>query len=321
MTSPKPTARRDSSLDALKWISIIGVISFHLYFPNRYSAATIQGIELVNHVFGWCVLSFFSISGYLARTKQPVTSYIKLRAPRLLVPYFLVSLASYAVLVAINRFGIYRTPDILDPLHFASLLYSLQGFGPQLYFLPYLFLIGLVWTLLSRWFSPSVILVGNVVALGLQCLYLPPAQAHGAGIDRILLYAVAFSLGAFLRHHHLADVAKVRLVAVGFALGLILLAITRLEILIHLFSPPIIYLAMRRLPANFTSVFSNPFLNPGAVYLWHCPILLPTFSVVLYKAGIYEGLNALLACVFAVLGSLAIHFILGKCKLQPYFSL
>lgn len=317
---------KDLIIELLRWVAMIGVLIQHSNFVGRYSDRTVSAIGVLKEVTSWCVLLFFTVSGYLTSDRgTPLLEVVRRRARRLLVPFVLCSTVSFLGLLLIRRLGIYQSADA--DLTWASLgrrLLDLSGFGPQYYFLPYLFLAAVGAAALARFITSLQTVLLCAAVLALQCAFVaPPPFATGYGLDRIPLYALAFALGRVLRpenaRHH-------RLVLMGLAatsvlaIGLLIFGV-RASWLLHLGVPVWMYLALRRLGAARRIPAGLVSQSSGAVYLWHAPIILPASTVLLARLHVTDGLNLVVAWAVTIVICLAIHAALGKARLQSYLSL
>lgn len=123
---------RIGTLDVLRHLFAVAVIFQHMPSKTRYSPELNRTIgELVSYVDG-AVLGFFLISGLLSSSGSGNASFFasaRRQAWRLLLPFTLFSLLYGVLLTALGKSsledGLWR-------------LLTLQGSGPQLYFLPYL---------------------------------------------------------------------------------------------------------------------------------------------------------------------------------------
>jgi hypothetical protein len=319
---------KDMIIELLRWLAMIGVLIQHSNFVGRYSDRTVAAITMAQQLTAWCVLLFFSVSGYLTSDRgAPFVEVVRRRARRLLVPFVLCSTVSFLGMLLIRRLGIYQSADAAADLTWRALgerLVLLQGFGPQYYFLPYLFLAAVGAAALGRFISGAQTFVLCAVVLALQCaLAAPPPFTTGYGLDRIPLYALAFALGRVLRPENARFHRPVLLALAAttvVALGLVAAGIHALW-LVHLGVPVWMYLVLRRLGAGPHIPARLVSQSTGAVYLWHAPIILPACTVMLARAHITEGLNLVTAWAVTIAICLALHAALGKLRLQSYLSL
>ena len=317
--------RRDYAIEILRWISILAVVAHHGVFLERYSATTVQCILEFKRTIGWCVVAFFAISGALMKSDTPFPTLVSSRARRLLVPYVAVSVLSFALIWTVNRSGIYHTSDFATsgdwPLLFRNIL-QLNGYGPQLYFLPYLFFVTVIFRGLLQFLSPSVAIAVLFCGLCAQAIWTPwPVGSLGPGWDKWLLYTFAFALGHWFKNS-LDGRTRVRLLVLlsATACGGLAAAALGKSWPIDLVVPFWIYAALKCwTPGPMFKKILDRF-NPGAIFLWHAPFLLAAISVGLNRLGIVQGWNYLGSCALVVPAALCIDKMVRKLGLKGIFS-
>jgi len=306
---------RDFGIESLRWIAIVAVVMHHGVFRQRQSPETVEQIMRLKEWIEWCVPAFFYLSGLLFRsgTSALSASYLATRAKRLLVPYAIVSTLAFAALLALHHSGIwsYPRPEELRLGHFFRLTAWLVGFGPQFYFLPYLFLVGLAaallaWKVPARWMSTVAAALFALCGFG----WLMPETVLGPGLERVPAFLLAFALGVSDRgwtgkgrHVHFAGALLV-LGGIGLGLG------TWWPVSIWI--PLALYRILGLLPARRVIEALDRVGNPGAIFLWHAPILLPAASFLLGRLGVLDWSNYLLSVSVACLGALAVDSIIRK---------
>lgn len=132
-----------SSIDILRHIFAIAVIAQHMTSASRYSVETnLELARIINWIDG-AVIGFFLISGYLFKAQNNIFAYCRKQTIRLIIPFFLFSLI-YSVLLAILG-----KESLVDGLEKTV---RLQGAGMQLYYLPYLLFVTIVFSIVERRF-------------------------------------------------------------------------------------------------------------------------------------------------------------------------
>jgi fucose 4-O-acetylase-like acetyltransferase len=316
---------RDQTIETLRWIAILAVVAHHAVFPERYSASTLEGIATFKRWIAWCVPAFFAISGAFLRPERPFVEFISQRSRRLLVPFLCMSLASFLAMWCLNAAGIYRIHDPRE-LGFGLLvqkLVFLVGFGPQLYFLTYLFVVSLLVYGMRRFLSAAAVAILLAAALWAQCRWaFWPEGSLGPGLDKVLLFSMPFALA-----HWLVESREARPAVAWTVLGAsTVLAIgagyaTATAWPVEIVAPFWIYLGLSRIRLPSWLARARDRWSPGAVFLWHAPLLLPAVSIVLQRVGIVEGWNFCFSCLLVVPASLLADHLARKAGLGRFLSL
>jgi len=299
---------RDQTIETLRWIAILAVVAHHAVFPDRYSPATLAGIDTLKHWIAWCVPAFFAISGALLRPGRPFGKFLAQRSRRLLVPYACMSIASFAAMWCLNAAGVYKIhdPRELAPGLLVQKIVFLAGFGPQLYFLSYLFVVSVLVFALRRLLPASAVVVLLVAALWAQCRWaFWPAGSLGPGLDKVLLFSIPFALA-----HWLAGLREDRpglawvVLGGSSALAAAVATASRTAWPVEIVVPFWLYLALSRFDLPSWLARARDRWSSGAVFLWHAPLLLPAVSIFLQRGGILQGWNFVLSCILVVPASL-----------------
>lgn len=319
--SPSFGKTRDAAVDFLRWLALLGVLFVHSAFAGRYDGVTLSRLATLRQVFGWCVLFFFFASGYFTRPELPWRLHARRRALRLLPPYVIASGLSFLALRIASALHLTTALPSLQAVDLLRGLVTLHGVGPQLYFLPYLFLTSLGVLALAKWFGAlrALALVG-VVAIGIWSLRGLPSGTTGAETDRIPLYVLAYAAGLAVRQTrgraswYLATAAVVTMIV-----GVILVAVGLPGgPLIHLTVPYWLW-QLIRIKTWVPPTLSLP--GSGAVYLWHAPILLPAFTILWQRLGVDDMANFACACVCTVIVCLAIDWGARRSRLDGLLTL
>lgn len=297
-------------------MSIVAVVLHHGIVTRSLSPEAIDQILAFKLWIEWCVPAFFYVSGRLLRRSGAGDFAVQTirRARRLLIPYIGVSLLSFLLLWVAAKLGAWSFSGESN-LTFAALgtkLLWLSGFGPQLYFLPYLFLVGLLASAAlllvpTRWIS----LLAAALFLWVGFGWMFPYTALGEGLQQIPAFLLAFSLGASDKAWegnrgesvHFAA-TSLGACALAFHLGVtwpLALAV-----------PLLLYRLLRRIPLRRVVEALDQLGNPGGIFLWHAPILLPACSVALSFLHVRDWPNYLLSCLAAIALSLVIDAFVAR---------
>lgn len=316
--------KRDYGIESLRWISMLAVVMHHGISHQRFSPRTIDQIMAFKDWIEWCVPAFFYISGRLFRSSaaSDLARSLPSRARRLLTPYLLVSFASFAALWTLHHTGIWRHSRP-EELLFGDLLHKLVwlvGFGPQLYFLPYLFLVGLLAGIAALaiprcWLSTAAFALFVLCGFG----WVMPDTVLGPGLERLPAFLLSFCLGVTDRSCS-PGFARIHLAAVlaaTAAIGLLLHDAWPLSIAV----PLLLYRVFDRLPTASAIRFLDRAGTPGSIFLWHAPLVLPACSTLLGALGVANWGNYLLAVVLACIASFGISRIVARIPLLRHAKL
>lgn len=316
---------RDQTIETLRWIAILAVVAHHAVFPDRYSASTLEGIATLKRCLAWCVPAFFAISGALLRPRRPFAEFVSQRSRRLLVPYLCMSLASFAAMWCLNAAGVYRIHDPRE-LGFGLLVRKivfLEGFGPQLYFLSYLFVVSILVFALRRFLSPAAVVVLLVACLWAQCRWaFWPGGSIGPGLDKVLLFSIPFALAHWLAGLKAEGSDRAWMVLGGSTLLAVAVGtVSRTAWPVEIVVPFWLYLGLTRVDLPSWLARARDRWSSGAVFLWHAPVLLPAVSILLQRGGIVQGWNFALSCILVVPASLLVDHLARKAGLGRFLSL
>ncbi len=312
---------RCSSLDFIRVVAIIGVVTQHAGFESRFDEATFKIWRQMSLAFDWCVLGFFFVSGYLYPTRSGL-SFLVRKAYALLIPYLIwsliyglaIGLLSHVVTTLTSKFSI-------------SLFLS-AGF--QLYFLPYMFIVMIFASLLFQaeyWWNKYFILIVFLSVIGFFSWVGFPNYSHGKDITKLLLYFASFIFG------HIFSLNKSSDKQFGFTVAIIVTSL--LGIVISrgaawpLFVSPIILLATLPFQDNINfKLLSSIGKFSGSIYLWHTPLILPCVSIVLEKSEVPSIIILMASIYSAILICIVARLILDKfwirafsCPLPHWISL
>lgn len=180
-------------IDSLKFIGIYTI----------YIAHFLEGAGYMHKFAGMYVVQlFFFVSGFFAlktRKELSISSYVKKQGKHILIPYFIFSIVNI-VLIVIRENRAMR--DILPLLKQMILGIRNQLFAPALWFLPCLFVVSIIFFIISKIVKKTGLSV--LAALGIYCLAsnLLPFDATETpkwffNIDSAFYYLFFYALGAF----------------------------------------------------------------------------------------------------------------------------
>lgn len=276
-------------IDALRHVLALAVIFQHMTAPNRYPADVNQWIASWVPAIDGAVAGFFWLSGYFSRNGITLAGWRR-QTVRLLVPYLL-----FGTLYGIAMVALHKT----TPSDAVRSMATGTGNAPQLYFLPYLWLVStLVGLVLAKRGKLAAAVV--IALLGIAYLVLPTPTSTGPETRLLALYALAYTLGAYRARF----AGRGEVIAMVVVAGLIVVGVPWREryvdlALIALLVEGAIQLS-RRVPID------RRLPGSGGVYLLHTPILNYALSILLWKVGVVGIGNVLAALIATYLLALAI---------------
>ncbi len=278
----------NGAIDLLKHLLAIFVIVQHMHSGTRYSEHTNQILSSACDWLDGAVIGFFLISGFLYKSPADLKAYGYRQAKRLLVPYFVFS-TLYAALLGLAGKG-----------DFEGLLYAtvaFQGASMQLYFLPYLAGITVLFATFERllvWRRSTALLA---LCSLLLATYSQTDASTGSDLELLPLYFYTFALGAVMRKE------QPSLRVVGFAITLLTVGIGLIDkrmldlaLMLALLYGAVIYGRQLSLPRIGGS---------GGVYLLHTPFVNFGVSSVLERLGVSQVPNVVLSVVLTYVFCLA----------------
>ena len=304
-------------VDILKHGLAICVVIQHMRF-SMYDVSTISLItQLTNYLQG-AVLTFFLVSGYFFHVKRkdgrfnrPLIAYLGHQAQRLLLPFAVFSLINAVVML---HFGITSVRK--------EILNFLMGFGtgPQMYFLPFLFVCTGIGAIIQTASRPSrrreaAIFLMLAVLLTVVALYLPTGGATGENYRLLPLYGVAFIGGHLISLMQQENYAKGMFTTIGLAT--IFSALGFVDFRFYYIGVGVIVFAVAYIMSSILPDRRGP--GSGGVYLLHAPII--SFAVVhgLARLGIKNGMNVALSVFLIYVLCLSITLVL--IKVSPHYRM
>lgn len=310
---------RDASLDLLKCVLVLGVILFHSGF-QRISTAEKEIVAHLQHFFSFVVLGFFWSAGYLMKPDAGSGSWAKNRGVRLLLPFLAVSMVNWLAFLLAESLSQKEFGYAVSAREFLEKILTLQGVGPQMYFLPYLFFLQLAAGLVERVIgeSKALWLVAGMLLVG--WMFLNPGHLPlGPAIQNLPLYLAALFLGMGCREWPAQrPVPTAPGLALAVLAGCAFLPVGIAHALCCFLAPGLLYFSCRRLgagvrwPGKSGDIFS--------VFIWHTPLLLPFFSI-LFTSVLPIPSFALIPTILCATGvSVLLGRILGKTSMRAVFG-
>lgn len=276
-------------IDVLRHLLSLAVIFQHMSSANRYPAELNVYISNIVPALDGAVACFFLLSGFLAHSDFSWRT-LTAQARRLLLPYILFCVLYGTILVLLNKLTIAQV---------AWRTVSGSGVGPQLYFLPYLFLI---WTAINYVLSKGGKFLAAFVLLGLFCAYLAISTPSSTGPEPklLILYALAYTIGYYRARY--AGKWEIALVTAMASLGVMLISFQSryfdLALIILLLEAVVLLSRKEPLPMRLP--------GSGGVYLLHTPLLNFAISTILWKLHVISVANIFVTMALTYLAALAI---------------
>jgi peptidoglycan/LPS O-acetylase OafA/YrhL len=303
----KSQSHHDGALDLLKCVLVLGVVLQHSGF-SRFNIGEQELVAGLRHFFSLVVVGFFWAAGFLIKPNEAFQVFLKKRFSRLLMPFIAVSLINWISLTSLAHvtgrgFGYdYTLPDL------GWVLISLQGVGPQMYFLPYLFLLQSVAFLIERKLSaPWVHAVLSLLLLLLWVVTDADFKQAGPSLGNVSLYASAVFLGMACRHFNTPSAMWIGALGVVPVLaGCAFLPPGLWHDVCCWIAPAALYFAFKQCGARaaWTGINGDTF----AVFLWHTPILMPFLSFL----SVWLFPRGYLALLATVLGAIVLSIGFGR---------
>lgn len=261
-------------IDIFRQFLAIFVIIQHCWSTSRYSENMYSDYLLLADVVNGAVWGFFFISGFFTKERDRIAPYIADKFNRLIIPFLVFSIIYGVLNIFIWGKGV---SDI-----FMSIA-SLQGTSMQLYFLPYLFIVDIVFVYLFSCFKKYKIQLTwfFFISLILSALAFSTESSTGSDVKLIPYYALAYITG-MLYSQYRNLLSMVLLICSSFVVGL---AFDERFLDISFMLAMFIILL---------TIFKNSNLNifgAGGVYLLHTPYTNFIISIILFKIGVLGWLN------------------------------
>ena len=320
---------RQSAVDVLKGLAIIGVVLHHVK-NRRFDAAVQEQLLGVIHVMAWAVYAFLFASGHLhalSRRQEGAGEFIWRRAVRLLVPYLWLGALYAVVFQVIQNLGLVAydptriEPTLLGKLKSLVLCDQDHVIGEQLYFFVLLFGVSSAFVLLlqisgSVWFVAW--LVGALFVGLVAMMAMRPLPLATTGLSRemllgaLLQYALGYLLGKTREARARWQWAPVAGVAVGGALALVSRGAGYSWVM--LFVPLALYLALDQVGTGARGFAPLSALGQmsGAVFAFHTPFILQPLLIILFKLQVPQLVNVGVSVCVTLASCVVIHKVLHR---------
>lgn len=300
---------RHGSVDLLKHLFALVVVFMHMRSQSRYSPEVNSFILHVQDYVDGAVMGFFMIAGFFFKpAKKGQVGEVGELAMKLLkrlgVPYLI-----FSVIYALAMYGLGKQSLISS----VEDIVSLRGAAMQLYFLPYLFIVTML-------FAIPVLLVGvkynavtqivsliAVVGLGVA-LMMPTNFSTGADLRMFPIYLGCYALG------NLIAIFLNKKPSSFWAFGL---SSSALALVVGLYDKRFYDVAAVLILLMIALMLSLKHLVPhrnypgsGGVYLLHTPIINFSISAILMKFGIVQYSNLFVALLLTYVVCLMITMVL-----------
>lgn len=189
-------------IDALKGISILGVLFLHMSFKGRLEAETLEIIDFLQFFLSWSVTAFFFSSGFLSKpidTKSDFKLFFKKKFVRLIIPCLTFSILYKILIIGLSLSNVFSwttsIPNSLEKL----LLFLLLPASPQFYFLYYLFGISLLCFIIEKFLSIQWVVISSSLIMSLVYFFIPiPQDLHGPEFSLLPVYLYSYMLGCLV---------------------------------------------------------------------------------------------------------------------------
>lgn len=166
-------------IDLLKGIGIILVVVGHVYHNSI----------IYDWIYSFHMPLFFFAAGFLYR-KQGIILYIKRRIVTLVVPYFSFGILGFIYWAVIERRMRETTISIFDS--FIGLFRGQPDYNIPLWFLPCLFLVGIIYNILMNINNRMTYITVILISIFCVMIPLPPLPW---GLDKVCRYTSFYAAG------------------------------------------------------------------------------------------------------------------------------
>jgi hypothetical protein len=277
--------KTSAEIDTLKAFSIIGVLFIHMGFQKRFNPDVIEWIKAVQSFLGWSVLAFFFCSGLTVKKSKSrfddTGRLILEKGKRLLLPCIYFSVLYKTTLIGIDILGVFHWQFGIPQTVYELFLFVFSPIAPQFYFLPYLFLITILTSFTYSFLKNSIWVLFLFILISIlfyafgNFLETP----NGPTLKLIFLYGISFCLGFVLSGQNFKN--NLILIGSGLLLAVFLVLLGVDKLLLYVLVAPLIYLLIRWLSISFRWFGLGE--KSGAIYVWHAPVVMPFWSVILDK--------------------------------------
>ena len=287
-------------IDCLKLVFAVAVVFQHMTSTSNYSIQTNALIAEVQHRVDGAVAGFFLLSGTFFRPEVSVNlqSFLQLlrrTAARLLLPFFFFSIV-YSVMLA--AFGKLPFPAGL------SQTLTLEGVGPQLYFLPLLFGMRVIFGAALSFRHSGVLALALLILAGSVAFSMQTVLATGPDPRLIPFYLTAFLLGYVITplDRTLLGVGTGKLMTSVIVLSVLAFSDHKAAALLIV----VLLFAVAIHASHFMTIPHQRIAGSGGIYLLHTPILSFGIERALLAINVTEIPNLILSWMLTVILSLII---------------
>jgi len=300
-----------NEINSIKALAIIGVLLAHSTFIDRYDSETIQVLEYFQILFGWCVIAFFYTSGFLYGEYKYEFPYefIKKRFTRLIIPMIIFSITYKLIIYFLYKFNLINNKPEYFTNFFNVIKFFIEPIGPQFYFLFYLFLISVFYSIIYLVFKSQL---KNII-ISLLCLMVYffielPLQGYGSGYNLIPIYIISYLAGIQDR------------IKFDIKLYLLILVFTFIYyfrndnlVIIYLLMPTLMYLFFKYFNVfnKLISIFKLGEYS-SSIYVWHAPIVMPISNIIVVNIMGNNLFSLFLTILITLLVCYLIKFIINN---------
>lgn len=320
---------RQSAVDVLKGVAIIGVVLHHVK-NRRFDAAVQEQLLGVIQVMAWAVYAFLFASGYLhalSRRQEGAGEFIWRRAVRLLVPYLWLG-ALYAVAFqVIQNLGLVDydptriEPTLVGKLKSLVLCDQDHVIGEQLYFFVLLFGISSSFVLLlqisgSVWFVAWLVGALSVGMIAMMAIQPLPLATTGLSLEMLLGALLQYALGFLLGKTREARTRWNWAAVAGLGVGGVVAVFSRGAgySWVMLFVPLALYLALDRVGTGARGFAPLSALGQmsGSIFAFHTPFILQPLLIILFKLQVPQLVNVGVSVCVTLALCVVIHKVLHR---------
>jgi acyltransferase len=303
---------KDRTVQALKGLAIIGVVLFHIT-NRRFDQQVIGWMHDIIILFGWCVLGFFCVSGYVqalsdSRKNKSVLEFTRNRFQRLLIPFFILVFVYSCLWQVVQAFHVGELGKTVPPGFLAKLEQAVwpvdSQVAQQLYFFPLLFGISLVLIVVQKRLGLYGMWTAAVVGFAVGTAFYPNNFTGFNG--GVFLWGIGFYSAGYLLFHHRNDVIGIRMVL--FVVTLLLMVFNGEHGLIRCIP---LWLLAEGHALRFDRL---PLLGrlgdaSGTIYIYHTPFIIQplVIAATLLPGAPLQFTGALLAAAVAIAICCAIY--------------
>jgi fucose 4-O-acetylase-like acetyltransferase len=288
-------------LDILRHIFALSVIFQHMASVNRFTVTEIQFVKDVVFYIDGAVAGFFLISGFCFHKDVPFKLFVRKKFKRIMFPFFIFSFLYAIIMTLLDKYTL--VAGLKDILLF-------RGIGPQMYFLPYLFLVSLAYfgyyKILNRLKVKSelIFLIVLFSIFVLISLFMQTDSPTGQGGAKLVFYFVCFGIGILIRLF--SRIHTLFIILISFGLGFY-------DFRYFHISGVVIVSMFAIFVSRYFCFLQRGISGSGGVYLLHQPITSNAISMILLATGISGYCNLFLSWgltyVFCLLTTLLlIHY-------------